>query len=158
MFALVWLLVSAGAAGGAPAPAQKDTEKEVAKLQGTWRGVSGEELGTVLKDTKDEEIEFVFKGDSLVVKQHREVTAEFKFSLDPSKSPKELDLHFAEADKKGKVCLAIYELDGDKLTICTNTKLRPTDDEKRPNVYSTKKPGEKGQIPGKLLFVLERQK
>ena len=78
--------------------------------------------------------------------------------IDPSKSPKELDLHFTEEDKKGKVCLAIYELDGDKLTICTNTKLRPTDDEKRPNVFSTKKPGERGEVPGKLLFVLERQK
>jgi uncharacterized protein (TIGR03067 family) len=71
--------------------------------------------------------------------------------------PKELDVEFTEEGQKGKKCLAIYAFDGDKLTICLSTKFRPTTDEKRPNVFSTKKADKEGQQPGKVLFILERQ-
>ncbi len=39
------------------------------------------------------------------------------FTIDPAKSPKTLDLEIKKGPEEGKKQLAIYELDGDKLTV-----------------------------------------
>jgi uncharacterized protein (TIGR03067 family) len=139
---------------------QAAAKKELANLEGTWRGVGGEEVGHVLtpEDAKKEEEEFVFKGDSLTVRKHGKVLREFTISIDPSKTPKEMDLHFTKGDDEGKKCLAIYTIEGDRLKICTETKLRPSRGGPRPNVFSTQKAEDQSKRPGLLLFVLERQK
>ena len=48
--------------------------------------------------------------------------------LDPSKSPKAMDIRGAEGPNKGKTILAIYELDGDTLRVCYDHsgKARPS--------------------------------
>jgi uncharacterized protein (TIGR03067 family) len=140
--------------------AEAAAKKDQAKLEGTWRLVGGEEVGHVLspEDAKKEEEQCVIKGDKLTILHRGKVKGEVKFTLDPSKNPREMDLHFIEANKKGKKCLAIYALEGDKLTLCMETKMRPSRGGPRPNVFSTKKTTEKGKHPGLLMFVLERQK
>ena len=40
------------------------------------------------------------------------------FKLDPSASPKGIDLSYSEGPAAGKTIKAIYKLDGDTLTIC----------------------------------------
>jgi uncharacterized protein (TIGR03067 family) len=156
MVPLLCLVLCSAATHDAP----PDAKKELAKLEGTWREIGGEEVGRVetAEEAKGEEIEFIFKGNVLTIRKHGKVEGELKVSLDPSKDPKELDLEFTEGKGKGKKCLAIYSLEGDRLRICTNTKLRPTDDEQRPNVFGMKKAEKEGQQPGLLLFILERQK
>jgi uncharacterized protein (TIGR03067 family) len=136
------------------------TQKELAQLQGTWRGVGGEEAGTILtpEEARKEEAEFIFKENTLTIRMHGKVLREFKVAVDPSTDPKELDLRFTQGKDEGKVCLAIYRIDGDRLTICAATKLRPARDERRPNVFSTQKSQGKSKRPGLLLFILERQK
>jgi uncharacterized protein (TIGR03067 family) len=89
------------------------------------------------EDAKKEEEQFIFKGDILTVRKHGKVLIEFKVSVDPSKNPKEMDLHFTGGANAGKTCLAIYSLDGDQLMICTETKLRPSRGGPRPNVFTT---------------------
>jgi len=40
------------------------------------------------------------------------------FTLDPKKIPKQMDIFPTSGDNNGKTLLAVYELAGDKLTIC----------------------------------------
>ena len=51
------------------------------------------------------------------------------FTVDPAKSPKELDVKPTGGPNKGKTLQAIYKIDGDTLTVCyeydTTTGLRP---------------------------------
>jgi uncharacterized protein (TIGR03067 family) len=139
---------------------QTETKKELAKFEGIWEGVGGEEVGHVLtrEAAKDEDEQFIFKGDRLTVRKDGKVQDEFKISVDPSKNPKEMDLHFIEGKYEGKKCLAIYTFEGDQLKICTETKLRPSRGGLRPNVFSTQKNQDESKHPGLLLFVLERRK
>ena len=139
---------------------QDAIKKELMRLEGTWQGVGGEEVGYVLtpEAAKKEEEEFVFKGDTLTVRKHGKVLVEFKVSINPSKNPKEMDLRFTKGDNEGKMCLAIYSLEGEQLRICTETKLRPSRGGPRPNVFTTQKPQEEPKRPGLLLFILERRK
>jgi uncharacterized protein (TIGR03067 family) len=153
------LLLLSGAFVGADAP-QATIKKELARLEGTWHGVGGEEAGDVLtpEAAKKEEEEFIFKGDTLTVRKHGKVQREFKVSVDPSKNPKQMDLRFTQGDHQGKTCLAIYSIEGDQLKICTETKLRPSRGGPRPNVFTTQKTQDESKRPGLLLFVLARQK
>ena len=154
---LVWLL-SYNSLGLCAAPAP--TETDLSALQGKWRLVGGEEVGresTREEDEKEEVVVVIEKG-SFIVWKHKEVEEEFSLTIKPSAKPKEMDLCFTKGDDKGKFCLAIYSLDGDKLTLCTNTKLRATDGQKRPTIFSTKKPTKESDVPGVLLLILERQK
>ena len=139
---------------------QDAAKNELAKLEGTWYGVGGEEGWRVStpEEAKMDEEEFIFKGDLLIIRRHGTVAGELKMSVDPSKDPKEMDLIFTKGDNAGKKCLAIYTIAGGQLKICTETKLRPSDGGPRPNVFSTQKRQEKSKRPGLLLFILERQK
>ena len=49
--------------------------------------------------------------------------------LDPSKSPKAIDVTMTEGPNKGAVMLGIYEFDGDTLKVCFDPqgKKRPTE-------------------------------
>jgi len=58
----------------------------------------------------------------------------FTYKLDPTRKPKEIDLIWAEFANKGKIQLAIYELDGDTLKICES----PIGKE-RPKKFESKK-------------------
>jgi uncharacterized protein (TIGR03067 family) len=57
------------------------------------------------------------------------------FTLDPKKTPKAMDIFPTEGDNNGKTLLAIYELTGDKLTICYSLTptVRPEDFEPNSN-------------------------
>lgn len=57
------------------------------------------------------------------------------FTLDPKKTPKAMDIFPTEGDNNGKTLLAIYELAGDKLTICYSLTptVRPEDFEPNSN-------------------------
>jgi uncharacterized protein (TIGR03067 family) len=139
---------------------QESAKKELAKLEGTWRLVGAEEVGHVIgrEDAKKEQEELIFKGDTLTQRNRGNVIQDFKVSIDPSKNPKEMTLRFSKGSYEGKMCLAIYALEGDQLKICTETKLRPSRGGPRPNVFSTQKTQEPSKHPGVLLFILERQK
>lgn len=104
LFAAV-LLVGAG-------NAQTDQEQ----LQGSWSVVSLERRGKPASANKTESARVVIKGDTLSIgddKRMEKVT----IKLDPSKSPKTIDL--IPADKEdAKAALGIYEIKGDTLTIC----------------------------------------
>src|SRR5262249_52959717 len=76
----------------------------------------------------------VIKGDELTIKRGDEVFIKGKMKLDPSKTPKHLDLEILEDPRDrdvGKTVRGIYSLDGgDQLRWCAaepGTEARPTE-------------------------------
>jgi RNA polymerase sigma factor (sigma-70 family) len=112
-----------------PAAQQPAGKKDKDALQGEWKVVSGKNVG---KPDPNVEAEikgkpFVFKGDKLTAK------GECDYTIDPAKTPKELDVVPTEGpeNEKGKTFRAIYELKGDDLKITFNN----LPDQARPKTF-----------------------
>src|SRR5260370_39997998 len=115
--ALVTLLCTLGltASGGPRARADDtvDVEKELKKFQGTWTFESIEAGGKEVPAAEFKGITVSFEGDKYTVKKGDEVIQAATRKLDPSKSPKTVDVTVAEGPNKGAVMLGIYEISGD---------------------------------------------
>ena len=130
--ALVTLLCTLGfSASGGPgtrADDKADVEKELKKFEGTWTFESVETGGKEVPIAEFKGITVTFEGDKYTVKKGAEVIQSATQKLDPSKSPKTLDVTVAEGVNKGAVMLGIYEISGDTLKVCFDPdgKKRPT--------------------------------
>src|SRR5436853_6744929 len=126
---VVALLCALGfAASGILADEKADLEKEVRKFQGTWTFESSEAGGEKLPVGELKGLILTFEGDKHTVKKGDEVIQVGTQKLDPSKSPKTIDVTMTEGPNKGAVMLGIYEIDGDTLKVCFDPegKKRPT--------------------------------
>jgi len=96
--------------------------EEVKKWQGEWRVVEVEFRGKSLKkdDAEAKAMRFVVKDNGLTFSNTEKPGRERKqtFKLDPSKTPKQLDLTSLDGQEKDTTAACIYKLDRDKLTIC----------------------------------------
>jgi uncharacterized protein (TIGR03067 family) len=104
-------------------------EKEVRKFQGTWTFESSETGGKQLPAGELKGFILTFEGEKHTVKKGDEVIQVGTQKLDPSKSPKTIDVTMTEGPSKGTVMLGIYEIDGDTLKVCFDPqgKKRPTE-------------------------------
>jgi uncharacterized protein (TIGR03067 family) len=156
MIALLWTI----ALGFAPVP--KDAlPRPLRELQGTWRCIGGEEVGHKFseEEAKKEEEVFVIRGDSLVIRHKTKVRLEAMVTVDPGGHKGAINFKHKSGKYKDKTCHPIYTLEGGKLKICTASKMRADEPEDRPTVFSTdKKQENESDRPGKLLFILERDK
>ncbi len=113
-------------------PAKEDAAKaDAAKLQGTWQVTKfidhSEEAAPA---AEIEHMAFEFKGDRVTMRRTKDDPGrEGKYTLDPAKRPKSIDIDFGVPVSEG-----IYKLDGDTLTICVvggsrngKTAARPTE-------------------------------
>ncbi len=141
---ILLMMLGCFAAGNTQEDATKD---EVKKLQGTWVRIAVDVDGQKSEDSKDpkEAITLIIKGD----KYHDEL-----FKIDPTKSPKHLDV--MTVDDKGKpfTLPGIYELKGDVLKVCFPYPFEGKFDQmhKRPTEFGSKKGG------NEVLEVYQRQK
>jgi uncharacterized protein (TIGR03067 family) len=95
--------------------ARSGDKKEQEKFEGTWSMVK---ITGGKGPRKDREAKFIFKGDKVTFKEG-DKTEEATYSVDPTKKPKEMNLHFVFVKEGKKATLqGIYELDGDTLKIC----------------------------------------
>jgi uncharacterized protein (TIGR03067 family) len=130
---LVALLCAVGfSASGGPGTRtgdRADLEKEVRKFQGTWTFESSKSGGKELPAGELKGLILTFEGDKHTVKKGDEVIQAGTQKLDPSKSPKAIDVTITEGPTKGAVLLGIYEIDGDTLKVCfaPQRKPRPTE-------------------------------
>src|SRR5262249_24104341 len=122
-------------------------KKEMDKLQGTWKLVSGEFSGKPLAGGDLEGAEFTIKGDKYTFKQG-DTTEEGTIKVDPAKKPPTIDLKIASGNDKDKTQLGIYKLEGDKFTVCF-AKAGATE---RPTMMSTKEDSDQ------LLFGFKKEK
>jgi uncharacterized protein (TIGR03067 family) len=123
--------VSFAASGGSGTLADDkvDLEKEVKKFQGTWTFESSESGGKELSADELKGFILTFEGDKHTVKKGDEVIQVGTQKLDPSKSPKTIDVTIAEGPNKGMVMLGIYEIDENTIKVCFDPqgKKRPTE-------------------------------
>src|SRR5262249_3566898 len=121
------------------------------KLKGTWKAVTIERGGQSKEDTKDHCL--AFADGEFTLKRDGELFAKGKYTLDPAKDPKEIDMEITEDrgdgdNNKGKKVLGIYTVTGDELRWC----LAPPGEADRPKEFATQA-GTKH-----MLITLKRQK
>jgi RNA polymerase sigma factor (sigma-70 family) len=117
------------------------SEKEMAKLQGTWKAVSVERDGKPIseEEVKKLDIRLTIKGDNFMwmplASKGPEHFPHGQFKLDTTKKPKAIDLTIAlpfNPSKKTTTVLGIYEVDGDKLKL-----LKALPGQERPTEFKT---------------------
>jgi uncharacterized protein (TIGR03067 family) len=127
LFCVLGLVVSGGT--GTRADDKADLEKEFKKFHGVWTFESSEAGGKKTPADQLKGLTVTFAGDKYTVKNGDEVIQTGTQKLDPSKSPKTIDVTVTEGLRKGAVMLGIYEIDGDTLKVCFDEegKKRPTE-------------------------------
>ena len=80
-------------------------------------------------------LKMTFTKEKIVTEMPDGTKRESAYKLDPTKTPKAIDIEVASGEHKGVVYLGIYELDGDTLRICFAMPDRPV----RPTEFSAGK-------------------
>lgn len=137
----------------ASAHAADKAADEMKKLQGEWQVVEVQVKGKKLtkdNDPQTKDMQFVIK-DLIMTARSQSSGAERKktFKLDPSKSPKSIDITSLDGHEKGQTAACIYKLEKDRLTICV-PYFPPADPSKRPTEFKA------GADDGMMPLVLER--
>jgi uncharacterized protein (TIGR03067 family) len=124
----------------------KAIQSELKRFEATWRFVSIEIEGRMVSDE-------AFKADSLVLKGKKYTmtvqgkTTSGAFKIDPTVTPKTIDITITDGPDKDRTAKGIYELRGDTQKICMAApgKARPTEFVSKPD-------------SGHVIQVLRREK
>jgi len=125
---------AASGGSGTPADDKAELEKEARKFQGAWTFESSVTGGDELPADHLKMFVLTLEGDKHTVKNGDEVIQVGTQKLDPSKSPKTIDVTMFVGPHKGTVMLGIYEIDGDTLKVCFDPEgnTRPTEFKRPP--------------------------
>lgn len=145
MSCLLSLLVAVGLSFGAE-PTAQDVEAELAAFEGSWSLASGVIDGKPMAEAEVKRYKRTYKGDRWTFSQDGKILLEGQVKVDPTASPKTIDLTFVDPkdQKKGKL-VGIYELKGDEATHCLAGEARPAELRSEPG-------------SGHILFVWRRDK
>ena len=104
-------------------------KKELARFQGTWRLVAREIEGKKATPgaVKAADATLTFKGAEVTFRSQGEDIWTATLKLDPTRSPKRIEVTQLTGPEKGKTGKAIYKLEGDRLTVCFSFADLPTD-------------------------------
>jgi uncharacterized protein (TIGR03067 family) len=107
---------------------------EVKEMDGTWKPASAELAGKPWPKQVLDSMKLILKDDQYTV-EIGDNKDEGTVKLDPSKSPKTMDITGTNGPNKGKTFLVIYELKGDELRVCYDLsgKSRPTEFATKPD-------------------------
>jgi RNA polymerase sigma factor (sigma-70 family) len=133
--------------------AKKDdaAAKELKAMAGEWRVVGLEEGGRKATADDVKGMKWTFEGAEVVPDNPGlEATDRYKVKLDPTKSPKQIDLHVLEGLHKGKTNEGIYKLEDGRLTICLRDEKSP--EKGRPKEFTAAKGSNQG------IIILEKAK
>jgi uncharacterized protein (TIGR03067 family) len=108
--------------------AQADVAQELKRFQGAWTIESSVTGGMELPADQLKGLIVTFEGNRHTVQNGDQVVQAGTQTIDPSKSPKTIDVTITEGPSKGAVMLGIYEIEGDTLKACFDPegKARPT--------------------------------
>jgi uncharacterized protein (TIGR03067 family) len=114
---------------GTRAGDKADVEKALKKFQGVWTFESVEAGGKRAPADELKDMTVTFAGDRYTVRKGDEVIQAGTQTLDPSRSPKAIDVTVTGGLKKGAVMPGIYEINADTLRVCFDEggKKRPTE-------------------------------
>ena len=120
------------ASSAAQEPRDKAAKEELAKLEGTWRLVSGEIDGRKVPRGDIKDVSMVIRGDRVTIAEGKQIS-QAEIRVNPAAKPKQIDTKYLSGPEKGFTALGIYELDGNTLRICHTSKAKP----KRPEKLET---------------------
>jgi RNA polymerase sigma factor (sigma-70 family) len=118
----------------------KKVEGDLEKLQGTWRELVFEQDGLRVDEEMLKKVRVVVAGNTI---QFGDPRKQFRFKLDPSKRPKEIQF-----SKDDEAYQGIYDLTGDDLKLCYVTDREP----KLPTEFTVPQGSER------RLIILKRDK
>jgi uncharacterized protein (TIGR03067 family) len=127
---------------GGQASAQTAEEKlrrEHEKLEGTWYVVRAEAEGTPIPPQEYRALRLTFKNGQFTARRGKDDSDEGTYTIDPTRRPKTMDV----TPRRGRPQLAVYELTGNTLKICSDTSGK-----ERPEGFETR------DQPGYTLMVL----
>jgi len=116
------------------------------RFAGTWSYASVIREGAPVPDEDLKASRLVLKGDRFTVTVPKE-THQGKYAVNPTVTPRTIDVTFTEGPRAGKTIRGIYALDGDTCRVCIGI-----DDQPRPTAFGSQ-PGS-----GLILEVLKREK
>jgi uncharacterized protein (TIGR03067 family) len=120
MFRSTVLVVMAVGAGVVSAgPADEVIQREHKRLDGTWRVVGAEAGGVAIPDREYRDLTLTFKGGKFTARRGDEQPQEGTYAVDPTKNPREMDITRSAGPAPGQKQLAIYQITGDLLKICS---------------------------------------
>jgi uncharacterized protein (TIGR03067 family) len=91
------------------------SQKELERLQGEWKMVSGLRNGNEIPAEAVSHMRCRVRGARVTFLREDKPVEEVTITLDPSKQPKVLDAKLADTQK---VAPGIYQLEGDSFTLC----------------------------------------
>lgn len=118
----------------APLGADEKADADLKAMVGKWK-VQKAELGG--KDIAEhlKELKFEIRAGGKYTVEVGEEKDDGSFTVDPSKSPKVMDVKPTGGPHKGKTVKAIYKIDGDTFVVCYDFD---TDTGKRPEKFESK--------------------
>jgi len=134
LLGIMWAISLLSLFGIAQADDKDKAAEDDKKFEGTWKVAVMEIGGNKAPTEAFENMTFTFTGKKYVQKSGDNVVEAGTQDLDPSKSPKYMDVTVTEGETKDKKQLAIYEIDGDTCKIC----FAQHDSKDRPTKYDTK--------------------
>src|SRR3954469_3342717 len=108
-------------AGLVPGP-ETEPQDHDARPQGKWESVFMQENGKALTPDEAKVIDVVVLKDRITWSTGDEVFAEYRFTFDAAKKPKQADFVGLTEDIRGKVMPAIYAFDGELLKVIVNVE------------------------------------
>ncbi len=117
MRSLLTILTVGALIAAAPA-ADEQTEKDQKALQGSWIVLTSEAYGEDSPAEEKEKLRVIFDNDMVRLKGAREQDDLASYTLDASKSPKQIDATIKEGESAGQTVKGIYKIEDGKVTMC----------------------------------------
>jgi uncharacterized protein (TIGR03067 family) len=113
-------------------PKDYDDRVTIAGLDGSWRGVSGEDNGQAIPPAQLQNAKLVFKGEhGTLLEGGKEMNLTVR--TDPNRHPAHLDLTMLDGPGKSETMRMIYSIEGDNLKLALYTQ----DHGKRPTEFKS---------------------
>ncbi len=115
----LFVIVACGSFALASYGLDTDTlQKELAALEGEWTMIAGERDGQPLPDDVVKDTKRISQDGETTIITAGQVQVRARYTIDPSKKPKQIDHAQFEGPNKGRTQLGIYEFSGDTVKFC----------------------------------------
>jgi uncharacterized protein (TIGR03067 family) len=127
------LLVAMTLLVAAEAPAAEAVAEGLKPFQGVWTPESMEQDGKMLDPARLAKVRLSIDGEKFTFETANDSHSGL-YKIDPTKDPKELDIHVTRGEEEGKVYLVIYKFEGGKMisACASTTRDAPTASPARP--------------------------
>jgi len=130
---VVLVLASVGAALAAGAQGEDRIDRERQRLAGTWRVIGVEVGGVAVPRQQYRDLTLTFKGGVFTARLGDQEAQAGTCTIEPSRNPKEMDIARTNGPVPGRRQVAIYEVSGNALKICSTQA-----GQERPGAFDTR--------------------